>query len=129
LGRQVVIDANVVVRLLLRESPEAEKVVREDELAAPGVLVPETLNALVTAARFTNLDHADAAELVTKYLSLDIELVPDWELAPQTFAVAAATGLSAYEAAYVALAIARDVPLVTGDKPVARAYPRSELIP
>ena len=30
---------------------------------------------------------------------------------------------------YVALALARDVPLVTADKPVAASYLRSELIP
>ena len=50
-------------------------------------------------------------------------------LAGHTLGVASELGLTAYDSGYVALALARDVPLVTADKPVAASYLRSELIP
>ncbi len=128
-SRPVVIDASVVLRRLLDDSATADEVIRRDDLAAPGVLVPETLNGLAKAMRFAGLRVEDAAELLEQFLSLPIEVVPDRDLAADTLSVAAELGLSAYDALYVALALARDLPLVTADKPVAARYPRSELIP
>jgi predicted nucleic acid-binding protein len=99
------------------------------ELLAPGVIVPETLSGLVKEMRFRSLALEDAAALLAEFLALPIELVPDRDLAGKTLVIAAELGLTPYDASYVALAVARDVPLATADKPVARAYPRSELIP
>ncbi len=127
--RRVVIDASVALRLLLDGSPEAAAVVASGELTAPEVIVAETLNGLVSAVRFTGLDLNSAAALLERFLRLPIELVADRELAAETLGVATELGLSAYDAAYVALALARDLPLFTADKPVAARYPRSELIP
>jgi predicted nucleic acid-binding protein len=127
--RSVVIDASVALRLLLDGSPEAAAVVASGELTAPEVIVAETLNGLVSAVRFAGLELNSAAALLERFLRLPIELVADRELAAKTLGVATELGLSAYDAAYVALALARDLPLFTADKPVAASYLRSELIP
>lgn len=127
--RPVVLDASVVLRRLLDRSPAADEVLRRDDLAAPGVLVPETLNGLAKAVRFAGLRIEDAAELLEEFLSLPIEVVPDRDLAADSLSVATELGLNAYDASYVALALARDLPLVTADEPVSARYPRSELIP
>jgi predicted nucleic acid-binding protein len=127
--RRVVVDASAVLRLLLYGSSEAAAVIGSDELAAPEVIVPETLNGLVSAVRFTTLELDEAAALLERFLTLPIEIVPDRELADKTLGIGIDFGLSAYDASYVALALTRDVPLVTADKPVAARYGRSELIP
>ena len=62
-------------------------------------------------------------------LALPIELVPDAVLAGHTLVVASELGLTAYDSGYVALALSRELPLLTADKPVAASYLRSELIP
>jgi predicted nucleic acid-binding protein len=127
--REVVLDASVVLRRLLDGSPSADEVIRHDQLVAPGVIVAETVNGLATAVRFASLEVESAAGLLEQFLALPIEVVPDAVLAGHTLGVATELGLSAYDASYVALALVRDVPLVTADKPVAASYPRSELIP
>ena len=127
--RQVVVDASAVLRRLLERSPKADEVIRRDELVAPGVIVPETLSGLVNEMRFRGLQLEAAAALLEQFLALPIELVPDAVLAGHTLGVASELGLTAYDSGYVALALARDVPLVTADKPVAASYLRSELIP
>jgi predicted nucleic acid-binding protein len=127
--RRVVIDASAVLRRLLERSPKADEVIRRDELVAPGVIVPETVNGLVSEMRFRGLQLEAAAALLAQFLALPIELVPDAVLAGHTLGVANELGLSAYDSGYVALALARDLPLVTADKTVAARYLRSELIP
>ena len=127
--REVVIDASAVLRRLLERSPKADEVIRRDALIAPGVIVPETLSGLVKEMQFRGLQVEAAAALLEHFLALPIELVPDAALAGQALRVANELGLTAYDSSYVALARARDVSLVTADKPVAARYPRSELIP
>lgn len=127
--RQVVVDASAVLRRLLVRSPEADAVIRRDELLAPGVIVPETVNGLVSEMRFRGLRLETAAALLEQFLALPIELVPDAVLAGHTLGVASELGLSAYDSGYVALALSRDLPLVTADEPVAASHLRSELIP
>ena len=126
---QLVIDASVVLRRFLDGSVIADRAMHGRELLAPGVIVPETLSGLVKEMRFRSLTFEDAAALLAEFLALPIELVSDRDFAGETLGAAAELGLTPYDASYVALAASRDLPLVTADKSVARAYPRSELIP
>jgi predicted nucleic acid-binding protein len=128
-SRHVVVDASVVLRLILDESPEAEDVIRNDDLAAPGILVPEIANALASRVRFAGMKLADAVASLDECLDLPIELVPDAELAADAVALAPQLDLSAYDASYAALADRLQVPLITADRRLAARYPRSELIP
>jgi predicted nucleic acid-binding protein len=128
-NRQVVIDASVLLRLVLDASVEAAEIVRRDELAAPGLIVPETANGLAKEVRFGDLEPEHAALLMAECLALPIELVPDSALSVDALAAAAQLALSAYDAAYVVLAARLDAPLVTADRRLAAAYPRVELIP
>jgi predicted nucleic acid-binding protein len=128
-AREVVIDASVVLRRLIDQSPEAEDVLRRDALVAPALIVPETVNGLATQVRFGRLLLEDALALYEDYRGLPIDLVPDAALAADGLAVAQALDLSAYDASYVVLAERLKAPLVTADARLAERYPRSELIP
>jgi predicted nucleic acid-binding protein len=129
MARRVVVDASVVLRLVLDGSSEAEEILRGDELAAPAVLVSETANGLANAVRFAELELEDVLTHLDDALGLPIELVPDAELAAEALAEAVRRGLTAYDAAYVALAERLQAPLVTADRGLAERYERSELIP
>jgi predicted nucleic acid-binding protein len=125
---RVVVDASVVLRRILHGSDEADRAIRDRDLVAPGVLVPEVLSGLVKEMRFRGLALGDAAALLAQFLALPIELVPDRDVAGQTLGLAADLGLTPYDTSYLALAASRDLSLVTADKLVAQSYPRSELI-
>jgi len=127
--RRVVIDASVVLRLVLDESPEAEEVLRRDELAAPAILVLETANGLANRVRFAGMELGDAVASFDECLNLPIEFVSDARLAGEGLALAERFDLTAYDAAYVALAERLEAPLVTADRRLAERYERSELIP
>jgi predicted nucleic acid-binding protein len=127
--RRVVIDASVVLRALLLGSEQATVVMGADELGAPALIGLETANGIVNEMRFAGLELDDAMALLEESFALPIELVPDSELAKDGLAIASSLGLTAYDAAYVALAERLEAPLITADRGLAKRYGRSELIP
>ncbi len=129
MARQVVIDASVALRLVLDESREAEHIIRHDELSAPALFVAETANGLASQVRFAGLKLEHAIASLDDCLELPIEFVADAELAAEALALANELDLTAYDAAYVALAERLEAPLVTADRRLAERYERSELIP
>jgi predicted nucleic acid-binding protein len=129
MSRRVVIDASVVLRALLRGSVQAVAVIRADDLAAPALIGLETANGLAKEMRFAGLDLDEAMALLEESFALPIEIVPDSELAKDGLAIASHLGLTAYDAAYVALAERLEAPLITADRQLAKRYGRSELIP
>jgi predicted nucleic acid-binding protein len=126
--RRIVVDASVLLRLLVSASADAARVIRDAELAAPGLIVAETAHGLVEEVRLRGLPLDRACALLREGLALPIEIVPDSHLAEDALAVAAALGLTAYDAGYVVLARRLQAPLVTADRRLADAYPRAELI-
>lgn len=118
----IVVDASVVVAALLDGGPDgvwARAGLRDDDLVAPSHLHVEVSNVLrraVLAGRLSTdvgaLVHRDLAELPVT--SFPFEPLADrvWELHP---------AVTAYDAAYVALAEELDAPLVTLDRRLAAA--------
>jgi predicted nucleic acid-binding protein len=62
-------------------------------------------------------------------LGAPVQLVPTPAIARQALAFGVLRGISAYDAAYLALAIGTDAVLVTADKPLAEEAERSALLP
>jgi predicted nucleic acid-binding protein len=120
----VVIDASAIAAVLFDE-PEAEPVrasVR-GRLIAPGLVRYELASVCMTKLlRYPELagDIEERHALVDK---LDLALFePDWASLLQ---LAQRWALSAYDASYLQLALAKRVPLVTLDARLAAAYDRA----
>ena len=123
----LVVDASVALKWALDdEEAVAEAVALRDaaveghvRLLAPTLWIYELANGLVSAVRRGRLAAAMGARALGHLRAIGVELVdPD---PADTYREAQAHGISAYDAAYVALARALAAPLVTGDRPLARA--------
>lgn len=119
-----VVDASAVAAVLFNE-PEGKPVIATvgSALAAPTLLPYEI--ASVCATKLARRPTA-AKAIVSRYklyADLDIELIePDWATLPT---LANEWSLSAYDAAYLQLALAHKAPLVTLDARLAAAYDRA----
>lgn len=116
-----VVDASAVAAVLFDE-PEAVPVLESvnGTLIAPGLIRYEIASVCTTRL----IRHpARAADIHTRYRLLDrlaLDLFePDWNHLPE---LARRWALSAYDAAYLQLALARKAPLVTLDARLAAAY-------
>ena len=96
---------------------------------APDLLPFEAANALRKYVRSGAFDESAALRILKNLLGFRIELVPAAPLVQPALRVALDRGLSVYDAAYVVLAEAMKVPLLTADKKLAAASERAELIP
>ena len=99
-----------------------------ERLARDTALVPaiwpfEVANVLVTAARRKRLTEAKSAGFLGLLAQLPIMIVENnlLHLANASLAVARLRGVTAYDAAYIELAMREAVPLATCDKTLARA--------
>jgi predicted nucleic acid-binding protein len=119
-----VVDASAVAAVLFDE-PEAAPVIAgvSGALLAPGLLRYEL--ASVCASKLRNEPKRAALTLQRYRLlpGLDIEYVePDWEALPL---LARQWDLSAYDAAYLQLALKRKAPLITLDARLASAFDKA----
>lgn len=119
-----VVDASALGAVLFDE-PEAEPVLASirGSLVAPSLLLYEL--ASICTAKLAR--HPEEARLILAryalFVQLDIELVdPDWTALPR---LALDWTISAYDAAYLQLALARRAPLVTLDARLAAAYDKA----
>jgi len=120
----IVVDASAVLELLL-QTPRAEAIARialdrPVRWHAPQLLDIEILQALRRIVRTGHLPERRAAEALADFCLLPVvrhghELLRDrvWQLRPS---------MTAYDAAYVALAEGLDAPLLTCDARLARAH-------
>lgn len=118
----VVVDASVALKWVLDDEEAVEQAValRDDgvegrlQLVAPSLWLYELANGFVSAVRRQRLKRAEGAHGLAHMRTLGVELAdPD---PGTTYADALRYGLSAYDAAYVALARALEAPLWTGDR-------------
>ncbi len=114
----IVADASVVIRSLLGPG-RARSLLVEEQIQAPSLIDAEVANALRTRVRLGQVSADDGWRLLNIYRWMaltrhNILAMFDrvWELRDN---------LSAYDAAYVALAEAIDCPLVTADARLSRA--------
>jgi predicted nucleic acid-binding protein len=129
----VVIDANVAVYALVENHHAASVVferIEEGELEAawPELALVEVANAAATLARVGRLSAKRAAELLQHVVAAPIRPESLSLLVLPALAIALKRSISAYDACYIVLAEALDVPLLTADRRLAAATPNGELI-
>jgi predicted nucleic acid-binding protein len=127
----IVVDTNLIIALQL-EGPGravAESVLARDPAwAAPVLWRSEMRNALVLVVRHSGLELSAAAQYCARaqHLLRDHEhFVADGDV----LLLAAASGCSAYDCEFVALAEQLDVTLVTFDREVLEAFPGTAIHP
>lgn len=122
--KNVVADASVVLRWFLPDEDRGEraldlleKFVREElRIIAPALLFYEVLNGLLVAARRGRLGAERAAAAFGGFLALEIESRPAEDPGLDVLGLAEAAGVSAYDAAYAALAHREKAEFVTADR-------------
>lgn len=117
----IVVDASVVVDALCNvgSSSSLHRRVADEVLLAPDLLPVEVASALRGLNRGGELTD-DALEAAAVDLSrLQVELYPTLPLIPRILALR--QNVTAYDAAYVALASVFGCPLITHDRRLARA--------
>lgn len=126
--KQIVVDASCIGPFLLPD--EAENLLPQviDALESGSAIVPahwpaEVGSLALSARKRGRIDGDVLAETMTDLGTFDIEIDASSpiQLWSSVMAVAQQHGLSFYDAAYLEIAIRRNLPLLTGDKALARA--------
>ncbi|MBM3175938.1 MAG: type II toxin-antitoxin system VapC family toxin [Chloroflexi bacterium] len=121
--RAIVVDASVVLKWQLGDEEHIPQAIalRDDfskrgvtKLLAPNLLVYEVINGIVTATKLKRIPLPKAVEAVSNLMALGIEL-KDVE-SRQVAELALRYNLTAYDAAYLALAEVQNCELWTGDR-------------
>lgn len=130
-----VLDASALVRAIVRpEEPTAVEWVRgvQDQRVlarVPELVYAEVANALARYERAGKMT-ADAGDSALDYvLGLPLVVEPLHRIARAAYGLAVTRRMSTYDACYLALALGHDAVLVTADRALAAAAPRSALLP
>lgn len=123
-----VADASIVGAWLLDDeaTPETERLLDRyaaEQVRAPDVLAHEMRSIAVKAVRRKRLSQADAANLLGRFDMMGLESVAVGE-SREILRLALAHGLTAYDAAYLALARSERLPLATLDAALRAAAVR-----
>lgn len=120
----VVADASVIVDALIRRGSRgdwaAEAIAASSGLVAPHVVDVEVLSAIRRLASRNVVSAEDGQRAVRSFANLRIRRFPVTEFLDRLWDLRAA--LSPYDAAYVALAEALDLRLLTTDARIARSH-------
>jgi predicted nucleic acid-binding protein len=129
---RIVIDASLALKWELNDEEHVENAVvirdasllsRRLHLLAPSLFMYEVIDGITVAGRRIRFDPQRGAQMLRRMLSVGVTLrTPD---PGRTFDVAARFQISAYDAAYVALAEMEAVELWTADYPLFRAVTAS----
>ena len=114
----IVVDASVAVAALLKHG-DARQMLGENRLAAPHLVDAEVVQTLRKLVLRGQLALDDAEQAVDRWAELGIERFPIVGLVSRIWTLR--DDVSAYDAAYVALAEALDCPLLTADARLAAA--------
>lgn len=119
----LVIDASVAVKWVLPEpdSQIAREVVGAEPLLAPDFLMLECANVLAQNVRRRRLTDTQAQGGLRRIAAAGVRLIPSGPLVTQAQQLASALSASAYDALYLALALAEDISLLTADARFAAA--------
>lgn len=127
----IVADANLLAYLLLtgERTDEAEGVFRKDpEWVVPALCLSELRSVALRYVRSDALTLADAHRVVSRAEALVEGRVADVE-SKRVVDLAHRSKCTTYDCEYVALAEVLNVPLVTADHRVLRAFPKRAVSP
>jgi predicted nucleic acid-binding protein len=121
-----VIDASVLVKLFLPEAGSESATVLlesagiERRRVVPDLAPVECANVLRTSVRRGILSAAVAQQSVADLRRLPVDVWPSDELLEPAFDLALSYNITVYDAVYIALAVAIDLPLITADEALVR---------
>ena len=116
----IVVDASLPVAVLTDAGPDgrwATAVLSQGGLAAPHLMPAEVTNALRRLERAGRLSRLQAGAGAQDVRLLDVDLLPFAPFAPRVWELR--TNLTSYDAWYVAIAEAFELPLATLDRRLA----------
>lgn len=120
----IVVDASAVIELILRTKlgakVEARVISPEERLYAPHLIDVEIAQVLCKLLQLKQVTAIRAREALDDHRDLFIERASQRELLQRIWALR--DSLTAYDAAYIALAEALEAPLITCDTKLARAH-------
>jgi predicted nucleic acid-binding protein len=129
----LVIDASVVIKAYVPEilSDKAEEVMSrladgELVLLAPDLLYPETGNILWKKRRLHELTLAEVDEIVNAISALPIKIEASRPVMPLAVTIAMHSGITVYDAMYVAVARIYETRMITADKKLVDALLKTE---
>lgn len=129
-----VLDASAFAPVLLEDEAARMLPGLVEALVGPGMAAPahwriEVANMLWTAVRRGRLNPTErsAAVQTIKAAVLDFDTTTDQRLYDASWSLAEAHGLTIYDAAYLELAIRRDLPLATHDKNLMAAASKASV--
>ena len=129
----LVIDASVVIKAYVPEilSDRAVEVMSrlaEGELVllAPDFLYPETGNILWKKRRLHELTGAEVDEIVDAISALPIKIEASRPVMPLAVTIAMQSGITVYDAMYVAVARIYETRMITADKKLVDALLKTE---
>jgi predicted nucleic acid-binding protein len=134
MGSRFVVDASVALSWCFED--EASKygdrvldLLAETSAVAPAVWPLEITNVLLVAERKKRISRSASARFLAILWSLPISVVPQptTQIYGGAFALARDTGLSAYDASYLLLALREGLPLATSDRGLKRAATRVDV--
>jgi predicted nucleic acid-binding protein len=125
---KLVVDSSVAVKWFLSEAEQSVDVALavldrhldgEVALIAPDIIVLEVINALARRG----VSESDLGAAARSLLELHVELVPVSELVIEAATLASEHGMTAYDAAFAALAVREGIALLTADRRLADVAP------
>lgn len=129
----LVIDASVVIKVYIPEilSDKAEEVMSRVAsgdliLLAPDLLYPETGNILWRKQRLHELTPAEVEEIVDAITYLPIRIEQSRPVMPLAVSIAMHSGITVYDAMYVAVARIYETRMITADRRLVDALAKTE---
>ena len=130
-AESVVLDASAFVRFHTGSSAAVEFLrdawMARSVILAPDLILAEVANSFLRYSRRGEISTADAREALDD-LRRAVSVVPLAMLFPAAFDIAVDRDLTPYDAAYVELAEALDVPLITAERKLAASTPNAVLV-
>ncbi len=119
-----VVDASVAVKLFLAEEDAASARrffgPSSGRLIAPDLLTVECANIFWRSAKTGRISRTEARSHLRNLLDLGLSMVPVEDIASRGLEIALDHGLTAYDAAYLAVSEVEALPLITADEKLYR---------
>lgn len=126
-----VVDASVVIKWFVPEihSEAARRLLdTTGSYVAPDLLFPELGNAIWKKVQREELSARQGRELAADVSAVAVETVPSRSLFEDAYAIAVATGLTVYDATYLALAVRLETKVITADERLVRTAASHRMI-
>ncbi len=123
-----VVDASVMAKWFFPEVHSdacAKLISTHNQLLAPDLIWSEVGNVVWKRFHRGEITTEEATQLIADVLRMPLETVPSQSLLAQAVEIALATGITVYDAIYVALAVTRNCQMVTADEKLVNLLVRT----